>query len=269
MEKRTDAQQAETGISRSYVVTGGGRGIGKAVVERLLSKAGTVVVIEFDQSALAWVADHPAGRRVISVVGDAADEQLVERAADLAQEAGSLTGWVNNAAIFRDARVHSAGARKVLDLVALNLNPTVIGCATAIRRFLAAGRTGAIVNLSSHQARQAVPGCTPYVTAKAAIEGLTRALAVEYGSHGIRVNAVAPGSVATERYEAFLSRHEPEAVVRIEEEMRLLHPLGRVARSQEIATAIVYLLSDDASFINGATVPVDGGRSVLARDPEA
>jgi len=80
---------------------------------------------------------------------------------------------------------------------------------------------------------------------------------------------VAPGSVATERYEAFLGRQEPEAVARIEEEMRLLHPPGRVAHPKEIAAAIAYLLSDDASFINGATVPVDGGRSVLARDPEA
>jgi NAD(P)-dependent dehydrogenase (short-subunit alcohol dehydrogenase family) len=269
MEKRTVTQQAETGLSRSYVVTGGGRGIGRAVVERLLSEFGTVVAIEFDQSALAWVTDHPAGQRVIAVVGDAADEKVAERAADLAQAAGTLTGWVNNAAVFRDARVHLAGARIVLDLVALNLNPAVIGCATAIRRFLATGRPGAIVNLSSHQARQAVPGCTPYVTAKAAIEGLTRALAVEYGPHGIRVNAVAPGSVATERYEAFLGQQKPEAVARIEEEMRLLHPLGRVARSQEVAAAIVYLLSDEASFINGATMPVDGGRSVLAHDPEA
>src|SRR6266700_1596178 len=269
MERRTGTQQPGAGMSRSYVVTGGGRGIGRAVVERLLGAAGTVVAIEFDQTALAWVDDHPAGPRVMAVVGDAADEEVAGRAADLAQVAGTLTGWVNNAAVFRDASIHSAGARTVLDLVALNLNPAVVGCATAIRRYLAAGTPGAIVNLSSHQARQAVPGCTPYVTAKAAIEGLTRALAVEYGPHGIRVNAVVPGSVATERYEEFLGRQEPEVVARIEEEMRLLHPPGRIAHPKEIAAAIVYLLSDDASFINGATVPVDGGRSVLARDPEA
>ena len=269
MEKRTGTQQSEAGMNRSYVVTGGGRGIGRAVVERLLDEAGTVVAIEFDQSALAWVDDHPASPRVIAVVGDAADEKVAERAADLAQAAGMLTGWVNNAAIFRDASIHSAGARMVLDLVELNLNPAVVGCATAIRRFLATGTPGAIVNLSSHQARQAVPGCTPYVTAKAAIEGLTRALAVEYGPRSIRVNAVAPGSVATERYEEFLGRQEPKAVARIEQEMRLLHPIGRVGRPQEIAAAIVHLLSDEASFINGATVPVDGGRTVLARDPES
>ena len=269
MERLTSTHQPGTVMSRSYVVTGGGRGIGRAVVERLLGDASTVVAIELDPAALSWVGDHPAGPRAIAVVGDASDEDVAERAADLAQAAGTLTGWVNNAAVFRDASIHSAPIRTLLDLVAMNLNPAVVGCATAIRRFLAAGTQGAIVNVSSHQARQAVPGCTPYVTAKAAIEGLTRALAVEYGPRGIRVNAVAPGSVATERYEEFLNRQEPEAVARIEQEMRQLHPLGRVAHPQEIAAAIVHLLSDDASFINGATVPVDGGRTVLARDPES
>jgi NAD(P)-dependent dehydrogenase (short-subunit alcohol dehydrogenase family) len=121
--------------------------------------------------------------------------------------------------------------------------PTMVGCVTAIRRFLAAGTGGAIVNVSSHQAQRAVRGAVTYATAKAAIEGLTRALAVDYGPQGIRINAVALGSIATERYEEFLARQEPAAVARIEEEMRLLHPLGRVGRPEEVAAAVAYLRS--------------------------
>jgi NAD(P)-dependent dehydrogenase (short-subunit alcohol dehydrogenase family) len=259
-------------MNRSYVVTGGGRGIGRAVVERLLDDGGTgastVVAVELDPAALAWADDHPAGPRVRAVIGNAADDAVAQRAADVAQAGGALTGWVNNAALFQDASVDSVASSTVLELIATNLNPAVVGCATAIRRFLAAGTPGAIVNVSSHQARQAVPGCTPYATAKAAIEGLTRALAVEYGPRGIRVNAVAPGTIVTERYEQFLGRMEPADAARIDQEMRLLHPMGRIGRPEEVAAAIVHLLSDDASFINGATVPVDGGRTVLTREPE-
>lgn len=257
-------------MSRSYVVTGGGRGIGRALVERLLGDSDHVVTVERDPAALAWTDSHPAGSRILPVFGDATAETITEQAADLAQGAGTLTGWVNNAAVFRDAApFHTIPVPAVLELVSLNLNPVIAGCATAVRRFLAAGAGGAIVNVSSHQVRQVVPGSLPYATAKAAVEGLTRALAVEYGPRGIRVNAVAPGSIMTERYDAFLSRQEPTEAARIEEEMRQLHPLGRVGQPGEVAAAVAYLLSTEASFINGATVPVDGGRTVLSRDPEA
>ncbi len=193
---------------------------------------------------------------MLAVTGDAADPATAEAAADRAEAAGTLAGWVNNAAVFRDASLHAVPVEEIRALIARNLDPALAGCAVAVRRFLAAGTGGAIVNVSSHQARAAVPGCLPYATAKAAIEGLTRALAVDYGPHGIRVNAVAPGTIRTERYD------EAQDAA-----LGPLHALGRVGEAGEVAATIALLLGDGARFVTGATVPVDGGRSVLAPEP--
>ncbi|GLY17785.1 oxidoreductase [Kineosporia sp. NBRC 101677] len=253
---------------RSFVVTGGGRGVGRAVVERLLADGDVVVAVELDARALAWIGDHPAGERVIAVRGDACLEEVAEHAAVLAAEAAPLAGWVNNAAMFRDASLDTDDAATVLDLITSNVAAAVTGCAVAVKHYLAAGRAGAIVNVSSHQAQRPVRGALPYATAKAAIEGLTRAAAVDHGPAGIRVNAVALGSVQTERYHQFLAGRDAAAVAAVNAQMAELHPLGRIARAAEVADAVAYLLSDSASFVTGVVLPVDGGRAVRGPDPE-
>ena len=226
-------------MTASFVVTGGARGVGRAIAERL-SDDGRVVTVDLHGPA--------------DVVGDAGDDAVLARAVELAGP--SLRGWVNNAAVFRDAALHDVPSRELVELIVANLAPAVAGARAAIRAFLAHGTAGAIVNVSSHQAQRAVPGALPYATAKAAIEGLTRALAVDYGPNGIRTNAVALGSIVTERYDPSLDA----ALARV-------HPLGRVGRASEVADVVAHLLA--ASFVNGAVVPVDGGRAALGIDPEA
>ncbi|WP_448003421.1 SDR family NAD(P)-dependent oxidoreductase [Agromyces bauzanensis] len=247
---------SESRLGASFVVTGGLGGVGRAIVDRL-AVVGHVVVIDSGPPG-----DLP--QRVSLVSGDAADPEVAAEAAQRAEEVGELVGWVNNAAVFRDANLLEATAGEVLERITANLAMAVTGCHAAVRHFHAHSRRGAIVNVSSHQAQRPVRGALPYATAKAAIEGLTRAVAVDHGPIGIRANAVALGSIATERSDALLAAR-PE----VGAQLAALHPLGRAGTATEVAEVVAFLLSDGSGFVSGAVIPVDGGRAAFGPDPEA
>jgi len=246
-------------MSASYVVTGGGRGIGRAIAAQLVADGASVVVID--------VVEPEPQDEVAAVVGSAADEAVCRRAAERAEALAPLAGWVNNAAVFDDVDL-AADPAGVLRVISDNLAPAVVGSAVAVRHLVARGRPGSIVNVSSHQAQRAVRGALPYATAKAAVEGLTRALAVDAGPHGIRVNAVALGSITTQRYEHYLHGLSDADRAGVEAQMAALHPLGRVGRPQEVAEVVAWLLGPGSGYVSGAVLPVDGGRAAQGRDPE-
>ncbi|WP_433795561.1 SDR family NAD(P)-dependent oxidoreductase [Actinoplanes sp. CA-252034] len=241
----------------SFVVTGGGGGVGRAIAERLAAR-GTVVVVDVTERL-----ESPYGR-IVLVSGDASDPEVARLAARTAEAAGPLSGWVNNAAVFDDADLIGVPPERILELITTNLALAVTGCHTAVNHFRRHRRSGAIVNVSSHQAQRPVRGALPYATAKAAIEGLTRAVAVDHGPDGIRTNAVALGSITTARSEEYRAAH-PE----MDAQMAALHPLGRPGTTGEVADVVAFLLAPAAGFVNGAILPVDGGRAVNGPDPEA
>ncbi|MER5528751.1 SDR family oxidoreductase [Streptomyces sp. NPDC002677] len=240
------------------VVTGGSRGIGAAVCLRLAADGHDVVIgYVRDAGAAEVVAEgvRKSGARCAVVAVDTAVEADVERLFDTAErELGAVTGLVNNAAVTgplgRLTDVDTADLRRVVEV---NLLGTLL-CSRRAARLMAERGNGAIVNVSSAAATLGSPGeYVHYAATKAAVDALTVGLAKELGPDGVRVNAVAPGVVDTEMHAAM---GDPGRARRIGAAV----PLGRPGRPEEIAAAIAWLLSPEASYTTGAVLRISGGR---------
>jgi 3-oxoacyl-[acyl-carrier protein] reductase len=230
-------------------VTGGSRGIGVAVC-RELAAAGARVAVNYRASAEA--AEGLAGEiGGIAVGGDVADAEQAQAVVAAAEEGlGEIDILVNNAGITRDtllARMSEDDWRAVLST---NLDGAFHTCKAVSRKMLKR-RAGAIVNMTSFVGLHGNPGQANYAASKAGIIGFTKALAKELGPRGVRVNAVAPGYIDTE-----LTQGLPEEL----RELLLANtPLGRLGEPRDVATAVRFLCSDEASFVTGEIMLVDGG----------
>ncbi len=246
---------------RAVIVTGASRGIGKAIAMRLAEEGARLVLTggPGDEGLLTDVAKSAGNAEAI--VGDLGDPalatMLVARAID---RFGRLDGLVNNAfweEVGGVADVSIAGWERTLRV---SLTAPMLLAKAALPHMQRTGK-GAIVNIASQRAFASGHGAAAYESAKGGILALTRSLAVDYGPHGIRTNTLSPGFILSERALDWMNGGP-----RREEAMRIGIPLRRPGQPAEIAAVVAFLLSDDASFINGAVIPVDGG--ALAGLPE-
>jgi len=246
---------------RSIVVTGGAQGIGEACVRRLAADGATVALWDVDDAhgqALAAALSGTAAR-VVFVHCNVASRPDVDAALAATLTAfGRVDGLVNNAGIFKASPFLDISEADWDAVIDVNLKGHFLVGQAVARQIVAQGGGGAIVNMSSVNARLAIASIASYNASKGGIDQLTRVMALALAEHAIRVNGVAPGTIATElAAKAVLTSDEAKARIMSRT------PMKRLGAPAEIASVVAFLLSDAASYMTGETVLVDGGRMTL------
>ena len=254
---------------RRALITGASRGIGRAVAIRF-AEEGALVGINYHgnrgaaEECLAMVEAASAkagagGAGHFIVQADVAEEADVTRMFEMVdQEFGGLDILINNAGIQIESASEKASSKDIDKVMRTNLYGALSCAEAAIRRFLAQGKGGAIVNCSSVHQIVPKPGFIGYSMSKGGMANLTRTLALEFADRGIRVNAVGPGATVTDMNAAWID--DPKARANVE-----LHiPMGRAGEAEEMAAAFLFLASDESSYITGQTLYVCGGITLFA-----
>jgi NAD(P)-dependent dehydrogenase (short-subunit alcohol dehydrogenase family) len=238
---------------KTAVITGAASGVGRATAERFAAEGAALLLNDREVAALESLVAELTGKGTTArgIPGDVSKEADVRHMMDAAVQAYSAIDiLVANAGVIPEADLAGATAELWERTMATNARGMFLCCKYAAELMVPRGK-GAIVCLSSISAFAGQPGQAVYGPSKFVASGLTKHLAIDLAAKGIRVNAVAPGTIATPAV-AKMTKEGIDGVVK-------LHPLGRMGRPEEVASAILFLASDEASFITGAVLPVDGG----------
>ena len=250
---------------RVAVVTGSGQGIGYAIAERLAGAGAEVIIADLDADKADQSAEkirQNFGGKAQGYQLDVSDPHTIKALADhVVNSRGHLAIWVNNAGIYNFLGVLDIQDRDWDKLINLNLRGSFIACREAAERMVDTEHGGVIINILSTAALKTSGNAAHYVASKHGLAGLTKSLAVELGERGVRSLAVAPTLVDTPGVEK-LKTNDPKVKEQLDTfEQRL--PLRRMARSDDIARAVLFCASDLAMFLTGTVIPVDGGETAL------
>ncbi|MGF6609451.1 meso-butanediol dehydrogenase/(S,S)-butanediol dehydrogenase/diacetyl reductase [Paraburkholderia sp. WSM4175] len=242
---------------KAVLITGAASGIGAACVRRLWVEGASIGVADHDNGGLdKLVTELSDDARVYSATLDVSDGEQVESfVAGAKRKFGNLHGLINCAGIKGVGNVLDCEAENWRKVMSVNLDGTFLMCQAFSRAVQHDKISRAIVNISSGAGIMGVPNRLPYVASKFAVSGITRTMGAELGPYGIRVNAIAPGMIRTP-FTAYMF-DDPEKAKRI----RAAHAIGREGQPEEIAAVATFLLTDDASFMTGAVISVDGGQT--------
>ena len=232
------------------IVTGGGRGIGQATAEKFIGESATVIIADFDEATGTATAEY-LGDQCSFVKTDVSQSESVQSLIKRVKaDHGSIDVIVNNAGILQDQTLEKMDEEEFDKVIQVNMRGVYL-CTKYAAEVMREQGSGVILNASSVVARFGNFGQTNYVAAKAGLEGMTKVWARELGKHGIRVNAVAPGFIQTDMIAGM-----PEKIIKM---MEAKVPLKRWGKSEDVADLYCFLASDEASYISGVILPVDGG----------